>query len=270
MPDLKEPHFFNFFNKSISPHPDKEPWTISDYASLFRQAKPNQLLGEASACYLYYHDEVIPTIFSIYKKNAEKIKIIIILRNPIDRAWSYFQLLKRSYPKINFYDAVGKYCNDETRNFHNFIQAGHYAKQVENYIKNFGSVKIFLFEELKANPELIINKILLNFDLKNKSFVPMNLNLIYNASGASNSFLTRHIFNFLYQNNALKQTIKPIFPAHFRYKFKAKLSPLIMNKEPMPYDVRCFLRDKYKDSIKTLQSTLSSSFQKAIVKDWAA
>ena len=35
MPNLKEPHFFNYLGCKNSPHPQRPPWTIADYAALF-------------------------------------------------------------------------------------------------------------------------------------------------------------------------------------------------------------------------------------------
>ena len=52
MPEEKEPHFFNF----------PEWWTIEDYRKLFQSGTESQLLGEATAIYLYYYEESIKTI----------------------------------------------------------------------------------------------------------------------------------------------------------------------------------------------------------------
>ncbi|MFO7870641.1 MAG: sulfotransferase [Kiritimatiellia bacterium] len=95
MPELKEPLFFNNFGKEVSPIRSRSPWTLEDYAELFRPASEEQLVGEASALYLCAYRDTINSIKEVYGDKYRDLGIIAILRNPVERAWSGYLLLKR-------------------------------------------------------------------------------------------------------------------------------------------------------------------------------
>ena len=61
--------------------------TSKAYYNLFSESKDEKKLGEASVNYLYHYDEVIPRV----KKELGDIDIIIVLRNPVERAFSNFK-----------------------------------------------------------------------------------------------------------------------------------------------------------------------------------
>ena len=87
----KEPHFL--INNEIGK--DRISIGVSDknkYLNLFLKGKKKQYRGESSVMYLMYPDIVIPKINQQY---GEDCKIIIMLRNPIERAYSGFQHVKR-------------------------------------------------------------------------------------------------------------------------------------------------------------------------------
>ena len=82
MADKKEVHFFDnkkFFNKN---KPD-----YSKYHSFFNPQSSHKLLGETTPIYMYWHDS--PRRIWQYSPN---MKIIVILRNPIDRAYSHWNM----------------------------------------------------------------------------------------------------------------------------------------------------------------------------------
>ena len=99
MPSLKEPRFlassiflklgdeFYRFQRVGKSHP---ACTFDDYIQLFRNAEDENAIGEASPHYLYLYRSTIPTI----KHYLGDVKIIIILRNPADRA---FPLISMPY-----------------------------------------------------------------------------------------------------------------------------------------------------------------------------
>ncbi len=88
MPSLKEPHFFSYFGKPVSPLPSyirSARWNLEDYLTLFESAMNGQLIGEASVSYLYYYRETIENIKRVYRDNYSQLKCIAILRNPVER-----------------------------------------------------------------------------------------------------------------------------------------------------------------------------------------
>ena len=82
MCDPKEPHFL--INKEIGLK--RIPIAISDindYEKLFLGYSDIRYRGESSVMYLMYPEIVIPKIKSLL---GEETRIIIMLRNPVDRA----------------------------------------------------------------------------------------------------------------------------------------------------------------------------------------
>ena len=67
-------------------------WTWEEYQSLFKQAKQQRAIGESSVFYLFYYQDAIN---EIKNRLGNDVKIIIMLRNPIDRAYSAFQHVSR-------------------------------------------------------------------------------------------------------------------------------------------------------------------------------
>ena len=86
MPDYKEPHFFG---KDLNKRSDEFIDNEDEYLTLFKGAKSDQKIGEASTFYLY--SKSAPKEIKEYIPDA---KIIIMLRNPIDFLYSlHSQLL---------------------------------------------------------------------------------------------------------------------------------------------------------------------------------
>ena len=59
--------------------------TLSKYNSLFSSWIDEPIIGEASVSYLFYPS--VPERIKLYNENS---KIIIMLRNPIERAFSHY------------------------------------------------------------------------------------------------------------------------------------------------------------------------------------
>ena len=107
MPDNKEPHYFG---KDLIKMSDEFIDNEDEYLNLFKDAKSDQKLGEASTFYLYSK--------SAYKEIKEynpDAKIIIMLRNPIDFLHSlHSQLLFSGYEdELDF--EIAKYFSQQNK-----------------------------------------------------------------------------------------------------------------------------------------------------------
>jgi hypothetical protein len=152
MSTIKEPDFFSHteLHKQKLYYKSKPVSDINTYHNLFLTKKKSQLLGEASVSYLFY-PKVSERIFS-YNPNA---KIIIVLRNPVERTVSHYQMDKRlGFIKYNLADVL----NDSTIENHSlyyqqYIQLSYYYQQVKKYIDVFGkeNICILKYDDLKKN-----------------------------------------------------------------------------------------------------------------------
>ena len=94
----KEPHFLINNEEGVNKIPNGIN-KYRDYIRLFDNSKNYKYRGESSVMYLQFPEI---TIKNIIKYLDDDIKIIIMLRNPIDRAFSGYQHVKR-YNKMENY-----------------------------------------------------------------------------------------------------------------------------------------------------------------------
>ena len=202
MSPIKEPHFFSkdirktdFISLNKKIQTDKIEFdskgniitrhqlyidTEESYLSLFEASNKenHKIKGEASVSYLYSKDAAK----NIYSFNPES-KIIIILRNPIERAFSHFLMDLRlgNTNYTNFMDAVKSDFDNKNKGWgvsHLYIELGLYYNQIQRYFKVFpkAQIKIYSYEEFKKNNQVIIKDIykfldvpFFELDLKNNS-----------------------------------------------------------------------------------------------------
>ena len=163
---------------------------------------------------------------------------------------------------------VNKYCAGEEKTFHDFLSAGHYTKGVRHYLDAFDLMQIYMFEDFQRDPTGIVRSIYELIGVNDTMFVPSNINEIYNASGSLNSVLSRFIYDFLFDDNAIKKYLKSIISLRLRLRIKAEVTTKIINKVEMPIDVREFLENHYVNSMNSLHDLLPDPAQKAVVDKW--
>lgn len=86
MPSVKEPSFF-----SERVQDDGSAMTWERYQSLFAEAGAESTVGEASPD--YFHSEKAPQRIADYNLDA---RIVVILRQPVERSYSHFLMLQNS------------------------------------------------------------------------------------------------------------------------------------------------------------------------------
>lgn len=152
MSPIKEPHFFS----QIRPSPEREAFFphISDqgeYLALFDRATDEHLVGEASTSYLW-DGQAAERI----KRVAPAASILIILRDPVERAYSqYWNDVREGLEHRPFLEAL----TEEQRSGPGawgvtslYIGCGRYADQVQRYLDRFGPrVLVSFFEDLVAD-----------------------------------------------------------------------------------------------------------------------
>lgn len=159
LPSNKELHFFDLnYEKGID-------W----YESLFpgRTLLQRQLTGEASPYYLFH-----PLVASRVHLHYPHIKLIVLLRNPVDRAYSHFQMERSrcTEPEPSFIKAVelehertsaeeqqllnGEITHGNRFQNWSYIKRGMYGQQIKHWLSYF-CLNQFLFiksENFYADP----------------------------------------------------------------------------------------------------------------------
>lgn len=236
-------------------HANRYTKSLEEYQALFKKAKGGQVCGDISNDYLYYYQNAVPKILE--EKNAQ-IPIIIVLRNPIDRAYSnYLNHVRDGWEKLSFEDALNAEEERRAANWSwgwSYIEAGLYAEQVKAYMDNFERVLVLLFEEDIVAGQAT-NKIL---DFLNLEPLPQSLTNVHtNRSGyPKNRLLHRMTMGVLMNElivgkvkNAIKMT--PLYPGAKR--IYRKIREINLKKVDMAPQTRQMLKGKFQDDVDLLE-----------------
>jgi hypothetical protein len=257
MSDHKEPHFF--INNEIGTN--RIPNGISkydDYIALFKNSESYKYRGESSTMYLQFPDI---SIKNINKYLNDDVKIIIMLRNPIERAFSGYQHVKRYnvMENLDFEDAI-KQC--ENRYFINtnftpatrYINIGLYYNMVKKFQANFGeNMHIVIYDDFIADTQNELSKI---FSFLNISDFVINTNEKYMVGGWQwkNSFLKK----LFLKKNLLNKFIRFILPFQsFKKILRNRLvqvfsTPVVKMKDT----TKSSLQNLYKEDLKKLSTII--------------
>lgn len=264
LPENKEPRFFVsavFGNLNRKDPRFREIYesitvfTFEEYKKLFSQCRDERAIGEASVQYLYYHSLAIPEI----KRYLGDIKILIILRNPVDRAHSAFMhLCKDQVESLSFEQGLEIEDQRKRENWsmlYYYKDLGFYFKQVQSYMENFEHVKICMYEDLKDDPIKLVKDVC-SFLGVDTGYSP-EVRRRYNISGIPKN---KFIQNFLSQPNSLKRAIKPFINLFISEEKLADFVHYIAGKNlerrTMNHETRKYLRAEYREDILKLQDLI--------------
>lgn len=170
-PFKKELHFFDaYYSKGMKWYHDK---FIAPAGKQYKHA------GEATP-YYFFHPEIPKRIY----KEFPTAKFVILFRNPIERAFSHYQMsVRRELENRSFDEAI----NNEARYIRwqrfkmrwnkkfnlkhvekSYISRGFYGKQLGRWLKLFPR-ESFLFlksEDFFTNPQPLVNKVCDFLDIK--------------------------------------------------------------------------------------------------------
>lgn len=161
----KEIHFFDQqYDKGIN-------W----YASLFDEEDDTLVKGEMTPDYLF-HKEAIVKLHSHYPN----VKLILILRDPFDRAYSAVGLLRSHgrYKDMSFSEIINK---DKW-----IIEQSLYFNQLRHLFSLFPKeqIKIYFFEDIAKRPLWLLQDVF-EFIGAEQNFTPSSFKDKYNVSGTA-------------------------------------------------------------------------------------
>jgi hypothetical protein len=260
MPREKEPTFFSVYRQDRSPlHVRRGPKAdyavqdLADYLRLFRPARNGQLIGEASTRYLYRYPTTIANIREIYGENSRDLRIIILLRNPAERAWSHYWMKRRNGDEnLSFEEAIRSEVVRErqerrcTPGF-DYIGFGKYFRQVESYLRHFPHVKILLFEDMIENQSQVKRDICGFLGVEPVPFGPEEKKL--NVSGTPKNKLAGVVANFVYRPSRLKSFLKVLAPYKMRAGLKYRLAGRIFRPERMEDALKNRVAEAFRDDV---------------------
>jgi hypothetical protein len=265
MPKTKESWFFSFMDHE--PHyvsPSTLPGVVhrlEDYVEMFTAARDDQVSGDASPSYLYTHETSLKNFRQVYADPVayNRLRFILSLRNPAERAWSqYWTLQRRHEDPLDFEQAIQgpiirQRLADNWQPFYDYVGFGMYHDQVKAYLDEFGAdrVKIILFEDLKQDA-LGVCRDIFRFLEVDDTFVPKT-EVVYNPSGKPKS---EWLVDFVLSPSTVKSLFKKVVPWQARQRIKHALGQKVMTKVTMPEQARQELINLYKPEIGRLEKLL--------------
>lgn len=259
LPNVKEIHYYsNATSKNdfdfIKPKSNKTYHTkvIKDeqaYNSLFEKASKETYLGDCSPSY-FYDENAAKRIYDDYPES----KLIVVLRDPIDRAYSQFLMERRIGIEANenFLDALKTdFENDKDRIWgidHLYVDHGMYFKQLQGFRKFFRDDQILClsFQDITKNTEEALKDIL-NF-LEIDSTFKFKYDTVHNKYKTHRNSFTKGIlkskkwlmWSIDFFPESVVKSIKAVF-------FKEAEKP-VLDEKALKY-----LQQVYKKDIKKLE-----------------
>jgi hypothetical protein len=230
---------------------------IDTYHSLFDGVTKEKAVGEASHSYLYR-----PEAPGRILEYAPDVKLIAILRNPTERAFSHYSQMVRDgrEPVSDFLDALtaeeGRIRDNWWPDFH-YVQVGLYHAQLRRYFDLFkrDQIKVYLYEDFKGAPQVVLRDIF-QFLGVDDTFVP-EAAIKYNSSGLPKNMLMHASLQQLRRARPIVRRLVP--EAHYRYLLRVggNLHNRNLSKPRLTPEVRTRVTQEYfRDDIVSLERLL--------------
>lgn len=255
---VKEPRFFapEFYttqaNGLLRDGARTSVMSLAEYEQLFAGVNHEVAIGEASTEYLYFPEtpkrivELIPDT-----------KIIAILRNPVERAFSAFcYQVRDECENLTFAAALeqeSKRIKEGWRPGWLYQASGFYYRQLKRYFAIFEpqQIKIYLYDQLKVN-SLKVTQDMFRFLGVDDSFVP-HLTKQNISQMPKNKWLN----SLIRRQNLLKSTTQKIIPATVQKAIAAKIKQYNLADKPvMTQQTKERLIKLYRNDINNLEQLI--------------
>ena len=239
MSPMKEPRYFTTIvpveTSAVPPVRDK-----AEYLRLFQGVKDEVAIGEASVAYL--RDPETPKRIHDVVPGA---RIIILLRDPVERAFSnYLMHVREGWQTVSFQEALQKGLYRDS-----YLEEGFYAEQIKRYLDTFGPerVKILIFEEFIQDTKRAVSDVLRFLDVDSEP--PDSAGEAHNAFAMPRSRWAYRIFG----SRVARRAARKLLPTPLRILVKGRVLLKKVSKPAMPQEARKFLEDFYRDDVGKLE-----------------
>lgn len=258
MSPVKEPKFFALEGHPLDfrgPGDDRiraeTTTTAAGYHRLFDGVRGEVAIGEASTLYLSH-----PTAPTAIARCLPAVKLIVVLRDPAERAHSAFQHLTRDgyEPETSFDDAL----RDEPRRiaegwyyFWYYRDRGFYHRDLSRYFQLFGrrQIRVLLYEDLHQDPLGALEGCFRHLGV-DPGFRP-DVAARHNPSGRARS---PRLQRFLARRHPLKEAAKALVPERLGHRLISWLQPSNLIRPPLQPATRARLVEGYREDTLRLAS----------------
>lgn len=223
------------------------------YQELFSECCTSNNIGESS--HYLYSPQVAETIFS----DCPDARIIISLRNPVDRLyseWLYYRRINARCDSFHEFMREGCEFNDKGELLSigggSRIGKGFYAQLVKPWLDRFGSehVKIILFEDFKSNPKEIV------FSIYKWLGVSLDADFVMMHAQQGGVPKRKNIFETINKSSLLKTVVKNVLPKLTRQLLREKFFTIFLDRPKISLGDEEFLKKIYSSDISELEALL--------------
>lgn len=225
---------------------------LKDYQACYKEVGSEKAIGDISPSYANY-----PEVFESIKSTlGNDTKVLVMIRNPINRTYSnYLHLVREGREELSFYDAL---MAEESRkqqkysDFWYYTANSMYADKIKALKNVFDSVMVINFEAFIKDVSGQMTTIY-NFLGVDPSFVAENVDTQFNPGGV---YKQNPITRFIFGQSGLKSAIKSHMhiPESFK-KLKLKLINQYKEETP-PIDSKAqeYLESLFEEEIEKLRT----------------
>lgn len=270
LPVIKEVRFLTYAGHAQQPLTPLElrasPWpvtTIAEYERLFATAQPQHLArGEVSPSYMAFPEQSILGI----QRYAPETKLIAILRQPAERAYSGFvNLVQIGREELfDFAEALCREGRNEPRDNdggpRRYLCEGCYFAQLRPYFHTFGAdrILVLLYDEWRNAPLQMLQKIFRFLGVE-PTFTP-DLTQWYNQAAWPRS---RRLHQWLHHAPSASFGW---LPKPWQRRLKGRLNRLNMTTPPpLSGEIRRELTALYREDILQLQALIDKDLSHWLV-----
>lgn len=227
----------------------------AEYRALFAGVANEAVVGEACTAYLY--DPEAPARI---RRLIPDTKLIAVLRDPVERAYSSFlqQVRDGLETTTDFAEALAFESERMRQNWRplwHYRQRGFYFEQIARYLEHFerSQLRIFLYEDLQQDPAGMMKEIFafLGVDTGFESDVSVR----HNRAGIPAS---RLLYRLVMTPNTVKSVAKSLLPGWLRSTIRAAVTDnsLSMRRPQLPDGLRRQLTADYRIDVLRLQDLI--------------
>jgi len=273
---IKEPGFFAFTKNDIPITKEEREFialhwgnfpnakeTLEDYRALFARAGNAKAVGEAST--VYWTSSLAPRCI---KHHIPDARLIAILRDPAERAYSAYRMNRRSgrdvpetfdeaLSRTDFLDPSDTFEPAENSGYRHFLAHGHYFKWLKSYLDVFAreNIRVHLFDDLVEDPLSVVRDTFSFLDV-DPTFTP-DIGVRHNADYLESA------------NNPAIRAFEALVPQRVRTAARALTPPALRYRydrihgspPPCPPGARKRLIAYYRDDMLRLQDLIGQDLR---------
>lgn len=272
--DPKEPHYFALHRIGARFTGPGDDHTINrvavtrreDYLALYENAAGHQALGDAAVSTLYYHDEALPELLRM----NPAIKVVILLREPVERAWSAHQYMRARgvEPVEDFLEAVALEPARRDAGWHHiwhYTAMSRYADSVAAFRSALPreQVGVWFFDDLSRDYTGTVGSILRFLGVPPVAGEAVGIPRV-NISGKPRYPAVHAAIRWATTHEGIRSTVKRATS----YRFREQVRGHILRTGGPPGEVRQQLSPLFADDLARLRGLLTGEAAAGEVPAW--